>query len=45
MTKCKIDLQIDASLRNITLSGDIKFGDVWFLLMTKNYDRLEQMVT
>ncbi len=33
----------DASFANITLAGDINFGDVWLLLMTKNYARLEQL--
>jgi hypothetical protein len=36
--------KIDASLENITLSGDVNFGDVWVLLMTKNYNQLEKMV-
>jgi hypothetical protein len=33
-----------ASLEKITFSGDINFGDIWLLLMLKNYDKLEQMV-
>ena len=31
-------------LTTITLSGDINFGDVWLLLMTKNYSELERRV-
>ncbi len=33
------------TLSNITLVGDVNFGDVWVLLMTKNYDQLEKMVS
>jgi hypothetical protein len=35
--------QKDASFANITFAGDINFGDVWLLLMTKNYSRLEEL--
>jgi hypothetical protein len=33
----------DASFANITFAGDINFGDVWLLLMTKNYARMEEL--
>ncbi len=36
--------QCDASFANITFAGDINFGDVWLLLMTKNYDRMEELL-
>jgi hypothetical protein len=32
-----------ASFANITFAGDINFGDVWLLLMTKNYARMEEL--
>lgn len=32
------------TLDSITLRGDLNFGDVWLLLMTKNFARLEELV-
>lgn len=34
----------DADFVNITFSGNVNFGDIWYLLMTQNYDELERML-
>jgi hypothetical protein len=33
---------IPATFENVTFTGDMNFGDIWVLLMTKNYTYLEE---
>lgn len=35
---------LPASLDNITLKGDINFGDLWLMLMWKDYAQIERML-